>query len=356
MRVFRPPRHYTFASRVRSSGHSEGTSPERKRGTAPNSVHDLHATLRTQRATCGHLPRRCLGIRPLIASPPPHHPTIQSFSTNLKNSVRRLPPPGTDSGMVSADELREAKALYDGGILDQEDFQKIKAAFVARLTQFSPDCMIVESKCTDKRKGSPHDVNGDTKRETKHATPAGGAGGGGWGGAAPPDQRGSENGQTPRPSGQPPADKGPANPAAARNEDQQPPNAGGAPGGGRGSEGKEKDPARYPHVGGYNKNLGRGLGGKGLGKGGAKRHRKVLRDSIQGVTKPAIRRLARRGGCKRISGLVYEETRSVLKVFLGNILRDAATLTEHARRKTVSAKDVVDAFKRQTGGRLYGFD
>ena len=50
---------------MRASGHSEGTSPERKRGTAPNSVHDLHATLRTQRATCGHLPRRCLGIRPL---------------------------------------------------------------------------------------------------------------------------------------------------------------------------------------------------------------------------------------------------------------------------------------------------
>nr|CDJ89909.1 Zinc finger domain containing protein [Haemonchus contortus] len=31
---------------------------------------------------------------------------------------------------------------------------------------------------------------------------------------------------------------------------------------------------------------GRGKGGKGLGKGGAKRHRKVLRDSIQGITKP----------------------------------------------------------------------
>ena len=52
---------------------------------------------------------------------------------------------------------------------------------------------------------------------------------------------------------------------------------------------------------------GRGKGGKGLGKGGAKRHRKVLRDNIQGITKPAIRRLARRGGVKRISGLVYEE-------------------------------------------------
>ena len=36
--------------------------------------------------------------------------------------------------------------------------------------------------------------------------------------------------------------------------------------------------------------------------------------SFQGITKPAIRRLARRGGVKRISGLIYEETRGVLKV------------------------------------------
>ncbi|CAF1120916.1 unnamed protein product [Brachionus calyciflorus] len=53
---------------------------------------------------------------------------------------------------------------------------------------------------------------------------------------------------------------------------------------------------------------GRGKGRKGLGKGGAKRRRKVLKDNIQGITKPAIR-LARRGGVKHLSGLVYEETR-----------------------------------------------
>ena len=140
---------------------------------------------------------------------------------------------------------------------------------------------------------------------------------------------------------------------------------------------------------------GRGKGGKGLGKGGAKRHRKVLRDNIQGITvrcarlwrappislsreptaprqrpapprpakpltpapspppprpsppitpqKPAIRRLARRGGVKRISGLIYEETRGVLKVFLENVIRDAVTYPEHARRKTVTALDVVYA-------------
>jgi hypothetical protein len=52
---------------------------------------------------------------------------------------------------------------------------------------------------------------------------------------------------------------------------------------------------------------------------------------------------------KRISGLIYEETRSVLKVFLENVIRDAVTYTEHARRKTVTAMDVVYALKRQGG-------
>lgn len=98
-----------------------------------------------------------------------------------------------------------------------------------------------------------------------------------------------------------------------------------------------------------------GKGKQGLGKGGAKRHRKVLRDTIQGVTKPAIRRLARRGGVKRISGLVYEETRGVLKTFLENIIRDTVAYTEHAHRKTVTAMDVVMALKRN-GRPLYGFN
>jgi histone H4 len=99
---------------------------------------------------------------------------------------------------------------------------------------------------------------------------------------------------------------------------------------------------------------GRGKGGKGMGKGGAKRHRKILRDNVQGVTKPAIRRLARRGGVKRISGLIYEESRGILKAFLEMVIKDTVTYTEHARRKTVTALDVVYALKRQ-GRTLYGF-
>ncbi len=103
---------------------------------------------------------------------------------------------------------------------------------------------------------------------------------------------------------------------------------------------------------------GKSVGGKSpqfsFGQSGMMRHRRVLRDNIQGVTKPAIRRLARRGGVKRISGLVYEETRNALKDFLKGIIGDAVTYSDHARRRTVTQMDVLYALKRR-GRTLYGF-
>ena len=95
------------------------------------------------------------------------------------------------------------------------------------------------------------------------------------------------------------------------------------------------------------KMVGKGKGGKGMGKVGVKRHaRKTTKSTIDGITKPAIRRLARRGGVKRISTFIYDDTRAVLRSFLENVVRDAVTYTEHARRKTVTAMDVVYALKR----------
>ena len=44
----------------------------------------------------------------------------------------------------------------------------------------------------------------------------------------------------------------------------------------------------------------------------------------------------------------------MLKVFFENVVRDAVTYTEHARRKTVTALDVVYKLKRQ-GRTLYEF-
>ena len=85
------------------------------------------------------------------------------------------------------------------------------------------------------------------------------------------------------------------------------------------------------------------------------RHRKLLRDNIQGVTKSAIRRLARRGGVKRISCDTNEEIRGILTGFLKNVIHDAVLLSEHARRKTITTNDVVYALNRQ-GHTIYGVD
>jgi histone H4 len=78
---------------------------------------------------------------------------------------------------------------------------------------------------------------------------------------------------------------------------------------------------------------GRGKVGKGYGKVGAKRHtKKSLKETIMGITKPAIRRLARRGGVKRISSLIYEETRNVLRSFTNVILSHLIRLKGHLLR------------------------
>eukprot|EP01084_Bolivina_argentea_P288721 495602_1 len=92
----------------------------------------------------------------------------------------------------------------------------------------------------------------------------------------------------------------------------------------------------------------------GEAKGATKRMKKVLRDNIRGITKGSIRRLSRRGGVKRISGLLYEEVRGVLKSFVEGTVRDATAYTEHAKRKTVTALDVVHALKKR-GHMLYGY-
>jgi histone H4 len=95
--------------------------------------------------------------------------------------------------------------------------------------------------------------------------------------------------------------------------------------------------------------------GIGQGQAGRKRHlTKMLRGNLNGISKPGIRRLARRGGVKQVSGLVYKETRNVLKTFLENVIRDTVTYTAHARRKTVTSNDVVYALKGQ-GITLYEF-
>ena len=75
---------------------------------------------------------------------------------------------------------------------------------------------------------------------------------------------------------------------------------------------------------------------------------------VKDMTKPAIRRLARRAGVMRISGVVSEDINSALKFFLTDVIHDAVAYTEYSRRKTVSVRDIIFALKRQNET-LYGF-
>ncbi|CCF33487.1 histone H4 [Colletotrichum higginsianum] len=101
------------------------------------------------------------------------------------------------------------------------------------------------------------------------------------------------------------------------------------------------------------------MGGKSKtilpGAAGAKRHRKIQKDCIKGITKPAIRRLARRGGVKRISATIYDEARGALKSWLEAVLGDCITYTEHRGAKTITIHDVLHALRRR-GTPIYGFD
>lgn len=74
-----------------------------------------------------------------------------------------------------------------------------------------------------------------------------------------------------------------------------------------------------------------------------------------GITKPDIRRMARRGGVKRISATIYSEVRAALKGFLEKILRDCVAFVDHRQAKTVTVTDVIYSLRRN-GRTLYGFD
>lgn len=72
-------------------------------------------------------------------------------------------------------------------------------------------------------------------------------------------------------------------------------------------------------------------------------------------SRPEWRRLARRGGCKRLSHSTYEGLAKSMDAFLSQILLDSLRYTQHARRKTVTTNDVLHALKRNNKP-MYGYD
>lgn len=78
----------------------------------------------------------------------------------------------------------------------------------------------------------------------------------------------------------------------------------------------------------------------------AKRHMgKMKFDAIDKVSSQGIRRMANRGGTKRMSSLVYARVRTTMYTYLKNIVRSSMLMTRNSRRKTVSLDDVKRALK-----------
>lgn len=95
--------------------------------------------------------------------------------------------------------------------------------------------------------------------------------------------------------------------------------------------------------------------GNGTSRRGSARHRH--RHAIQKtrtIGKPAIRRLARRAGVKRISQGIYEEAPEALKRWLRTMVHDATVYADHAKRFTITTNDILLALKKN-GVTLYGY-
>ncbi|EEQ84863.1 uncharacterized protein BDCG_08132 [Blastomyces dermatitidis ER-3] len=75
----------------------------------------------------------------------------------------------------------------------------------------------------------------------------------------------------------------------------------------------------------------RNLNPKNVARFVPRRLKKCLRDNIMGVTKPAIRRLARRGGVVRMQKDIYDTIRSVILMRLREIIRKLVVLLEGSK-------------------------
>jgi len=65
------------------------------------------------------------------------------------------------------------------------------------------------------------------------------------------------------------------------------------------------------------------------------KRKKILRDNIQGITKPALRRLGYTAGVKQMSEISYEELRGMLKQKLENVIYKAVVYLDHYRKRTI---------------------
>ena len=88
---------------------------------------------------------------------------------------------------------------------------------------------------------------------------------------------------------------------------------------------------------------------------GSQKRKGAKSNKGRGITKGSIRRLARRGGCKRLASSVYDEAREILRNFVEQVMKDTHALMEvreNAPAKTVRVEHILYALKKR-GRTLY---
>ena len=93
---------------------------------------------------------------------------------------------------------------------------------------------------------------------------------------------------------------------------------------------------------------------KTVGSVGLRNKNKTKLRQLVGFKGPTLRRLARRGGVKRISKKVYDTVNGVAVNMLEDIVRSSMIVSSHAGRKMISLKDVLYTLSQKNCS-LYGF-
>ncbi len=96
---------------------------------------------------------------------------------------------------------------------------------------------------------------------------------------------------------------------------------------------------------------GKGLG-KGYGKGGAKFVRKLSQNAKDDISFNDISRLFNKAGALRLSSLVPDHIRAILKDILVQLMKNTTIVTEYGNHKTVSQNHVRLGIKYTDGLKL----
>jgi histone H3/H4 len=100
------------------------------------------------------------------------------------------------------------------------------------------------------------------------------------------------------------------------------------------------------------KKVPKAKGGKAAAPEGAgnKRHAKK-KEGFAGIRQPTMKRLARRGGCKRITTALLETLQTDAAEYLGKLVRSVLLMND---QKTVRARHVAAAVRNTDGRQMVG--